>query len=69
MKLAFAVSLFCSSFVLADLDQQPVCREGCEQAYAAELAACQREPSQRQIDACREAAADRHQECIDGCND
>jgi hypothetical protein len=69
MKIAFAVPLAFSALLLADLDEQPVCRERCEQAYGAELAACDREPSDRRADECREAAQDRHQECIDRCND
>jgi hypothetical protein len=69
MKIALAAFLAFSLFPLADPDEQPACREGCEEARAAELAACGRESSQRGADACREAAQDRHQECIDRCND
>ena len=69
MKFAVVAFLAFSLFPLADPDQQPACREGCAEAYAAELAACDRESSERRADACREAAQDRRQECIDRCND
>ena len=36
MKIALAAFLAFSLFPLADPDQQPACREGCEEAYAAE---------------------------------
>ena len=67
MKIAFVISLLFSTFVLVDPDLQPACRERCEEVYGAELEAC---AGQRfGADECRSAAEDRHQECIDRCND
>ena len=63
-RIVLAVWLASASFLAVDADEQPLCRERCEQAYAEELAACE-----QQADECREAAQDRHQECIDRCND
>jgi len=68
-KLVVAVALAVSAFPLGDIDSQPACRERCEQAYREESAACEQAPTRRQADACQEAAQDRHQECIDRCND
>ena len=66
-KIALAVWLATSSFPAVDAELQPACRERCQQEYAAELAAC--EQVQRGADMCRDEARDRHQECIDRCND
>jgi hypothetical protein len=67
MKIAFAAWLLFSSVVLADPDLQPACRERCEEVYGAELQACAND--RFGADECRSAAEDRHQECIDRCND
>jgi len=66
-KIALAVLLALSSFPAVDAELQPACRERCQQVYAEELAAC--EQAERGVDMCRDAAQDRHQECIDRCND
>ena len=66
MNLALGVWLLFASFPLGDSDQQPACRERCDEVYAAERAAC---GSGFGADECRDGAEDRHQECIDGCND
>ena len=66
-KIAVAFWLALSGFPAVDADEQPVCRERCQQVYAQELAAC--EQAQRGADMCRDGAEDRHQECIDRCND
>jgi hypothetical protein len=68
MRLALACSLAFSALLMADPDAQPVCREHCEDAYSAELAAC-KEQSRQPVDECMDEAQDRHQECIDRCND
>jgi hypothetical protein len=67
MKIAFAISLLFSSFVLVDPDLQPACRERCEEVYSAELENCA--DLRFGKDECRSEAEDRHQECIDRCND
>ena len=67
MKIAFATWLLFSSVALVDPDQQPACRERCNEVYAAELNACA--SGRFGADECRDAAEDRHQECIDRCND
>jgi hypothetical protein len=56
-----------ASTPLVDADLQPECRARCEEAYAAERAAC--EGRSFGADECLDAADDRHQECIDRCND
>jgi hypothetical protein len=66
-KVALVAWLALSTFPAVDADQQPACRERCQVAYAEELAAC--EQAQRGVDMCRDEARDRHQECIDRCND
>ena len=68
-RIALAVWLASASFLAVDADEQPLCRERCQQAYAEELAACGQARDEQQADECREAAQDRHQECIDRCND
>ena len=65
-KIALVLWLATSSFPAVDAELQPACRERCQQEYAAELAAC--EQAQRG-DMCRDEAQERHQECIDRCND
>lgn len=67
MKIAFAAWLAFASITLVDADQQPACRERCDEVYAAQLQAC--DSQQFGADECRSAADDRHQECIDDCND
>ena len=67
MKIALAISLLFSTFVLVDPDEQPACRERCEEVYGTELAHCA--DLRFGKDECRSAAEDRHQECIDRCND
>ena len=69
MSAAILVWLAFASFPAADVDRQPECRERCQQAYAQEVAACEQAQNERRADQCREAAQDRHQECIDRCND
>ena len=69
MKMAFAAALAFSLFPLAEPARQPACRDACEGAYEVELAACESEPSEGRADACREAAQERRQECLDRCND
>jgi hypothetical protein len=56
-----------ASFPAVDAELQPACRERCQQIYAEELAAC--EQTERGADVCRDEARDRHQECVDRCND
>lgn len=65
-KLAVAFWLALASFPAVDADEQPACRARCQEVYAEELAAC--EQSARP-DLCQDEANDRHQECIDRCND
>ena len=67
MKMAFAAWLVFASFELGDPDQQPACRDRCDEVYAAELNACGSQSFG--ADECRGVAEDRHQECIDRCND
>ena len=67
MKIAIAAWLAFASVTLVDADQQPACRERCDEAYSAELRACADQGFG--ADECRGAAEDRHQECIDNCND
>ncbi len=66
-KIVLAVWPAFSGFPAVDAELQPACRERCQQVYAEELAAC--EQAQRGVDMCRDEARDRHQECIDRCND
>jgi hypothetical protein len=65
-KTALGLWLALASFPAVDSDLQPACRQQCEEIYAQELAACER--SER-ADVCQDEANDRHQECIDRCND
>ena len=65
-NLVLAIWLAASSTPLVDPVEQPACREQCQAIYARELAACEQTP---RADMCRDEAADRHQECIDRCND
>ena len=65
--IAFAAWLLCASVPLVDVDQQPACRARCDEVYAGEYQACADQGYQ--VDECRSAADDRHQECIDRCND
>jgi hypothetical protein len=68
MKLALAISVAFGAVLLAEPDLQPACRQGCDAEYEAELAACEGQ-SRQPVDECQDAAQDRHQECIDRCND
>ena len=67
MRIVFAAWLVLASFPLGDSDLQPACRDRCDEVYAAELNACSSE--RFGADECRGAAEDRHQDCIDNCND
>ncbi len=53
----------------AGAEDQPACRQRCDAARAADLAACGELPSQNEADLCRDDANERHQDCIDRCND
>jgi hypothetical protein len=67
MKLTVLLLAAAASAPLVDPDLQPACRERCDEVWAADRSACE---SQRfGADECRGAADDRHQECIDRCND
>jgi hypothetical protein len=68
MKTALAVSFAFSALLWADPELQPACRQSCEEAYEAEVVACKQQ-SRQPADECMDAAQDRHQECIDRCND
>jgi hypothetical protein len=72
MPFARAVVLALSTVVLADLDEQPACRAACDQRWAAELESCQRLGGQGNpgaVSECQDGANNRHQDCIDDCND
>ena len=66
MKIAMMLWLVFASVPLVDAEEQPECRARCEQVYAAERNACGEGYG---ADECRDGADDRHQECIDRCND
>ena len=68
MKLALTLSFALAALFWADPDQQPACRQACAQRYEADLVAC-REQTRKPTDVCQDEAQDRHQECIDRCND
>jgi hypothetical protein len=68
MKSALMLPFALSALLFADPDSQPACRQGCEEAYEEELVACKQQTRQP-VDECQDAAEDRHQDCIDRCND
>ena len=72
MPILHALLLALSTVLLADIDDQPACRQRCDDAWSADLRACEglREPGQppNAADECRDDADQRHQDCIDRCN-
>jgi hypothetical protein len=69
MPLLQAFFLALSVVLAADADDQPACRERCDAAWSADRAACEDLPSPNAADECRDDADERHQDCIDRCND
>ena len=73
MPILHALLLAMSTVLLADIDDQPACRQRCDDAWSADLTTCEglREPGRppNAVDECRDDANQRHQDCIDDCND
>jgi hypothetical protein len=73
MSLVSTLFVACLALQLADSDLQPRCREVCDSTYASDLAACEDQEAAgaepRLVDQCRDSAEERHQDCIDQCNE
>ena len=70
MPMGRALAL--STFLLVAPEDQGACRIACDETWATELASCDALRSTGgpdAVDECNDGANDRHQDCIDACND